>query len=48
MSRRMIVPPEQMNRHHYTTPNPNQPFSYAVNQQQPTPPKKQIQYDTDA
>jgi len=41
----MIVPPEQMNQHRYAGVNPIQPFSYA--RQQPTPPKKHIQHDTD-
>ena len=48
MNRRMIVPPDQMHRHHYTTANANQPFSYAATPEQPTSLKKQIQYDTDA
>ncbi len=45
MNRRMIVPPEQMNQHRYAGVDPIQPFSYA--RQQPTPPKKHIQHDTD-
>ncbi len=45
MSRRMIVPSDQMNQHHYAGINPIQPFSYA--RQQPIPPKKNIQHDTD-
>lgn len=46
MNRRMIVPSDQMNQHHYTSTNPIQPFSYA--RQQPAPPRKHIQHDTDA
>ena len=45
MNRRTIVPSEQLNQHHYAAVNPIQPFSYA--HQQPTPPKKHIQHDTD-
>ncbi len=45
MNRRLIVPSGQMNQHHYAGVNPIQPFSYA--RQQPTPPKKHIQHDTD-
>jgi hypothetical protein len=45
MNRRMIVPSEQMNQHHYAGINPIIPFSYA--RQQPVPPKKHIQHDTD-
>ncbi|CAF2977521.1 unnamed protein product [Rotaria sp. Silwood2] len=45
MNRRMIVPSDQFNQHHYTTINPIQPFSYS--RQQPTSPKKNIQHDTD-
>ncbi|CAF5094389.1 unnamed protein product, partial [Rotaria sp. Silwood1] len=46
MSRRMIVPPENMNQHHYAPQNPTQSFNYA--RQQATPPtKKHIQHDTD-
>ena len=45
MNRRMIVPPDQMNQHHYAGINPIQPFSYA--RQQPTSPRKSIQHDTD-
>ena len=41
----MIVPPEQMNQHHYVPQNPAQSFSSA--RQQPTQPKKNIQHDTD-
>jgi hypothetical protein len=41
----MIVPPDQISHHHYAGINPIQPFSYA--RQQPTPPKKHIQHDTD-
>lgn len=46
MNRRMIVPSEQMNQHHYAGVTPIVPFSYA--RQQPIQPKKQIQNDTDA
>ncbi|CAF4551078.1 unnamed protein product [Rotaria socialis] len=46
MSRRMIVPSEQLNQHHYTAANPIQPFSYA-RQQPPPPQKKHIEHDTD-
>jgi hypothetical protein len=45
MNRRTIVPPEQLNQHHYTSINPIQAFSYAT--QQPTLPRKSIQNDTD-
>ena len=46
MNRRMIVPPDQTHQHHYNAGiNPIQPFSYA--RQQPTPPRKSIQHDTD-
>ncbi|UJR32252.1 hypothetical protein I4U23_019717 [Adineta vaga] len=45
MNRRTIVPPEEMNQHHYAGTIPVQPFSYAS--QQPTPPRKSIQHDTD-
>jgi hypothetical protein len=45
MNRRLIVPSGEMNQHHYAGVNPIQPFSYA--RQQPTPPKKHIQHDTD-
>lgn len=45
MNRRTIVPTEQMNQHHYAGVTPIIPFSYA--RQQPTPPKKHIQHDTD-
>lgn len=45
MNRRMIVPPEQMDQHHYAGVTPIIPFSYA--RQQPTAPKKQAQHDTD-
>lgn len=45
MSRRLVVPSDQLNHHHYTSINPIQPFSYA--RQQPIPPKKHIQHDTD-
>ncbi|CAF3814498.1 unnamed protein product [Rotaria magnacalcarata] len=47
MNRRMIVPSEQLNQHHYTTVNPIQPFSYARQQPPPPPPKKHIEHDTD-
>lgn len=45
MNRRMIVPPDQMDQHHYAGVTPIIPFSYA--RQQPTTPKKQAQHDTD-
>ncbi|CAF1267392.1 unnamed protein product [Adineta steineri] len=45
MNRRMIVPPEQISQHHYAGSNPIQPFRYT--RQQPVPPKKLIQHDTD-
>jgi hypothetical protein len=45
MSRRTIVPSEQISQHHYAGVNPIIPFSYA--RQQPVPPKKHIQHDTD-
>lgn len=45
MSRRMIVPPESMNQHHYVPPSPAQSFNYA--RQQPSAPKKHIQHDAD-
>jgi len=45
MSRRMIVPPEQMNQHSYIPQNPVQSFNYA--RQQPTPAKKTLQHDID-
>ncbi|CAF4598886.1 unnamed protein product [Rotaria sp. Silwood1] len=46
MNRRMIVPSEQFNQHHYTNVNPIQPFTYS--HQPPTSPKKHIQqHDTD-
>jgi hypothetical protein len=42
----MILPPDQMDQHHYAGTNPIQPFSYA--RQQPAAAKKYIQHDTDA
>ncbi|CAF0862135.1 unnamed protein product [Rotaria sordida] len=45
MNRRLTVPSDQLNQHHYTNTNPIQPFSYS--HQPPTPPKKYIQHDTD-
>ncbi|CAF4454846.1 unnamed protein product [Rotaria socialis] len=45
MSRRMIVPPENISQHHYVPQNPSQPFNQA--RQQPTPAKKHIQHDAD-
>ena len=45
MNRRTIVPPEEMRQHHYPGAIPVQPFSYA--NQQPVPPRKSIQHDTD-
>jgi hypothetical protein len=41
----MIVPSDQISQHHYAGVNPIIPFSYA--RQQPVPPKKHIQHDTD-
>jgi hypothetical protein len=45
MSRRMIVPPEGMNQHHYTPASPAQSFNQT--RQQPMPTKKTVQNEPD-